>query len=84
MIINTNSISVVLVQRTSKLMEMTGKTAYKIKIGLQSGCLYTDTAEMFCLCHVFMELNTQIWNERGSSIKASVTVILHKATWPVN
>lgn len=74
-IMNDNSISVVLVQRTSKLMEMIGKAAYKIKIDLQRDCLYKDTSEMLCLCYVFIELNTQICNERGSSIKESVTVI---------
>ena len=65
-IINDNSISVVLVHRTSKLMEMIIKAAYKIKIGLQRDCLYKDTFEMFCLCYIFIELNTQIQNERGS------------------
>jgi hypothetical protein len=74
-IINENSISVVLVQRTSKLMEMTGKAAYKIKTGLKRDCLYKDTAAMFFLCYVFIELYTQIQNKRGSSIKGSVTVI---------
>lgn len=72
---NDNSISVVLVQRTSKPTEMIGKVVYKIKIGLQRDCLYKDTSEMLCLCYVFIELNTQICNERGSSIKESVIVI---------
>jgi hypothetical protein len=67
--------SVVLVQRTSKLMEMITKAAYKIKISLQSDCLYEDTSEMLCLYYVFIELNTQIRNERGSLVKGSVTVI---------
>jgi len=74
-IINDNSISVVLVQRTSKLMEMIGKAAYKIKKGLQRDCLYKDTSEMLCLCYVFIELNTQICNEGGASIKGSMIVI---------
>jgi len=54
---------------------MIGKAAYKIKIGLQRDCLYKDNSEMLCLCYVFIELNTQICNERGSSIKESVIVI---------
>jgi len=56
-------------------MEMIRKVAYKIKIGLQRDCLYKDIFEMFCLCFILIELNTQIHNERGSSIKESVPVI---------
>jgi hypothetical protein len=56
-------------------MEIIGKAAYKTKIGLQRDCLYKDTSGMLCLCYVFTELNTQICNERGSSIQGSVTVI---------
>jgi hypothetical protein len=44
-------------------MEMIGKAAYKIKIGLQRDCLYKDTSEMLCLCYAFIELLKYVMKE---------------------